>query len=51
MSKTRKTTIRIELTEEQIKKIQESMAQEGASFEADVEKLEERIAPKNFNCM
>jgi hypothetical protein len=45
MSKSRKNTVRIELTEEQIKKIQESLVQEGATFEAKVEQLEERIAP------
>jgi hypothetical protein len=52
MSKSRKNTVRIELTEEQVKKIQDAMDQEGASLEPKVEELEERIAPKmNTFCM
>jgi hypothetical protein len=52
MSKSRKNTVRIELTEEQVKKIQDAMVQEGASHEPKVEELEERIAPKmNTFCM
>jgi hypothetical protein len=51
MSKIRKNTVRVELTEDQIKKIQESTVQAGVSLEPKVEELEERIAPKNTFCM
>lgn len=45
MSKQEKDRIRIELTEEQRKRVQETTGQDATAIEFTAEELEERIAP------
>jgi hypothetical protein len=46
MSKPRKNPVRIELTEEQQKKIREATGKDASTIEFSAEELEERIAPR-----
>jgi hypothetical protein len=48
MSKPRKNPVRIELTEEQQKKIREATGKDASTVELSAEELEERIAPRGF---
>jgi hypothetical protein len=46
MEKPRKNAVRIELTEEQQKKIREATGKDASTIEFTAEELEERIAPR-----
>ncbi|MGQ0562047.1 MAG: hypothetical protein ACT443_09260 [Gemmatimonadota bacterium] len=49
MDKQKRNTVRIELTEEQRKKIQKETGRNASAIEFGAEELEERIAPVSFN--
>ncbi|MBI4409259.1 MAG: hypothetical protein HY561_06095 [Gemmatimonadetes bacterium] len=49
MASQKKPTVRIELTEEQRKKIRQATGKDAAAIEFSAEELEDRIAPSSFN--